>query len=345
MAVPGIPINFNVQQGNGQVFLSWGLTAGALSYSIQRSTDGVTYSVYDSSATNSYLDTAVTIGTQYFYQVAGVNVSGTGLYTAAQSTVPTPTAEMSLGELRLKAQQRADRVNSDFVTMTEWNSYINQSMYALYDILITAYEDYFMAPRAQILSVGGTSIYPLPNGVVSFLNQAGSSFVAAPFYKLLGVDLGLSNSNQGFVTMDKYNLIDRNAFVYANTQSTAYGSFNLRYRVIGTNIEFTPTPSSGQLIQLLYIPRLPQLLQDTDITTIGFSGWLEYVIIRAAILALTKEESDISSLVLQLQDIQKRIEESAVNRDAGQPDTISNTRGASGWGDGSWGNFGAAGSW
>lgn len=345
MAVPGIPINFNVQQGNGQVFLSWGLTAGALSYSIQRSLDGVTYTVYATSSTNSYLDAVVTIGTQYFYQVAGVNVSGTGIYTNPQSAVPTPTSEMSLGELRLKSQQRADRVNSDFVTLTEWNSYINQSMYALYDLLITTYEDYFMAPRAQILSVGGTFTYPLPNGVIPFIDQAGQSFVPAPFYKLLGVDLGLSNSNQGFVTMKKYNLIDRNVFVYANTQSTAYGSFNLRYRVLGTNIEFTPTPSSGQLIQLLYIPRLPQLLQDTDITTIGFSGWLEYVLVRSAILALTKEESDVSSLVMQLTDIQKRIEESAVNRDAGQPDTISDTRRASGWGDGSWGGFGAGGSW
>lgn len=341
MAVPGIPINFNVQQGNGQVFLSWDLTAGALSYSVQRSLDGVTYSAYNSPVTNSYLDTAVTIGTLYYYQVAGVNASGTGQYAVPQSSVPTPTSEMSLGEIRLKAQQRADRINSNFVTMPEWNSYINQSMYALYDILITTYEDYFMAPRAQFSSSGGQSIYPLPNGVLSFLNTSGASFVPAPFYKLLGVDLSLNSSANGFVTMDKYNLIDRNAYLYGNTASVAYGSFNLRYRVIGTNIELTPTPSSGQLIQLLYIPRLPQMLRDNDITTIGFSGWLEYVIVRAAILALTKEESDVSSLVMQLQDIQKRIEESAVNRDAGQPDTISDTRSTGGWNDG----FGSQGSW
>jgi hypothetical protein len=103
---------------------------------------------------------------------------------------------------------------------------------------------------------------------------------------------------------------------------------------MGNSIEFIPTPSANQVIQLLYIPRLPQLLQDTDITTIGYSGWLEYVILRAAILALTKEESDISVLALQLQDVQARIQSSAVNKDVGQPDTISNTRGTSSFGSG-----------
>ena len=84
---------------------------------------------------------------------------------------------MSLGELRLRAQQRADRVSSNFVTLPEWNFFINQAMYELYDILIDCYEDYFEAPEIIFYSNGSDYFYPLPDGVLSFSveSRAGSA--------------------------------------------------------------------------------------------------------------------------------------------------------------------------
>lgn len=332
MAIPGYPVNFNVQQGNGQIFLSWNIAAGATSYSVQRSLDGVAYTTLATPAVNNYLDTAVTLGTVYYYQIASVNVSGTSIYTAPQSIVPTTSGEMSLGELRLRAQQRADRVNSNFVTLTEWNSYINQSMFELYDLLITEYEDYFKAPPASFTVNGSSYVWPLPNGVLSFNDNNGSAFVAPPFYKLLGVDLAVNSANNAYVTVPKFNFIDRNKFVYPNTASTIYGVFNLRYRMMGNNLEFIPTPSGNQIIRIQYIPRMQQLLQDNDITVQGISGWLEFVIVKAAYLALCKEESDTMNLEKQLQQVIERIQDSAMNRDAGQPDTISDVRSNGTWG-------------
>lgn len=333
MAIPGIPTNFNVQQGNQQVFLSWNISVGSTSYQVQRSTDGVTYTILASSTLNQYLDTTVTIGTCYYYQIASTNVSGTSPYTAPQSVVPTTSGEMSLGELRLRAQQRADRVNSNFVTTTEWNSYINQCMFELYDLLITEYEDYFKAPSASFTVNGSSAIWPLPNGVLSFTDNSGSPFVAAPFYKLLGVDLAVNTASNAYVTVPKFNFIDRNRFVYPNTASTIYGVFNLRYRMMGNNLEFIPTPSGNQIIRIQYIPRMQMLLKDTDVTVQGISGWLEFVIVKAAYLALCKEESDTMNLEKQLQQIIERIQDSAMNRDVGQPDTISDVRA-----NGTWGN-------
>lgn len=324
MAVPGIPQNLYVQQANRQVFLSWDLTSTATSYSVQRSTDGISYSVVDTPTPNNYLDTTVTVGVNYYYKVAAVNGDGTGTYTAAQQVVPTPTGEMSLGQIRLNAQQRADRVNSEFVTLPEWNSYINQSMFELYDLLITTYEDYFVASPVSFTTDGSTYLYPLPNGA----NYNG----AEPFYKLMGVDLGINTANNAYVTVNKFNFADRNRFIYPNTASTLYGVFNMRYRLLGNNIEFTPVPSANQPIRLWYIPRLTQLLQDTDITSVSISGWIEYVIVDAAIKALQKEESDVSVLMAQKMALIKRIEDSAMNRDAGMPDKITDVYQNGYWG-------------
>lgn len=406
--IPGIPQNFVVQTANQQNLASWSLSAGATSYIVQRSLDNVTYTllatISGSPLATSYLDTAVTPGTQYWYQVAsqttynitatiatgsatltavspvsnlalGQVITGTGIpanttiisinsisntaimsalatatgvetlsvigtssFTAPQSTVPVQAGEQSLGAIRLKAMQRADRVNSNFVTTSEWNSYINQSMFELYDILTTTFEDYFLAPPVGLTANGTQYIFPLPDGTLQFINpDTNTLFTPPPYYKLLGVDLALNNAANAYVTVNKYNFIDRNRFVYPNTASTIYGVFNLQYRVMGSNITFIPTPSGGQKLRLWYIPRLTELLQDTDTTYIGISGWIEYVIVKAAYYALTKEESDTSNLVMQLEALTKRIEETAANRDAGQPDTISDTNQgnwANGWNGG-----------
>lgn len=335
MASPATPSNFYVQQGNRNVYLSWDIAVGALSYQVQRSTDGVTYSNYASVVVNNYLDTAATVGTLYYYQVQAVNASGSSPFANPQSVVPTPSGEMSLGQIRLLAQQRADRVNSNFLKLPEWNSNINQSLFELYDLLITTYEDYFLAPVVEFVADGTTSSYPLPDGLL---------YSGAPaFYKLSGVDLGISNANNAFVTLNKFNFADRNRYVYPNSASTIYGVFNLQYRLMGSNILFIPTPSASQILRLWYIPRLTQLLQDTDTTSSGISGWIEYVIIDAAIKALQKEESDVSVLMAQKMALIKRIQDSASNKDAGRPDTVSNVRNGDWGGNGGFGQNGAIG--
>lgn len=340
--IPSIPQQFWVQQGNGQVFLSWNIVAGATSYTVQRSTDGVNFTTIASPTLNNYLDTTVLVNVQYFYQVASVNVNGSSSFTISQGIVPTTSAQQSLGSLRLSAQQRADRVNSNFVTLPEWNFFINQAAFELYDLLTTLFEDYFVTQPAYFTTDGSTYQFPLPNGILPFTNQAGQSYIAAPFYKLMGVDLGLNNAPNGFVTVKKFNFIDRNMYVFPNTASTIYGVFNLQYRLVGNTIEFIPIPSASQPIRIWYIPRMPQLLQDTDVLD-GVSGWTQYVIIRAAKYALDKEESDTTKLDEELLYLKGRIEESAMNRDAGQPDTISDTRFRTGFGGMAGGNYGGFG--
>ena len=49
-------------------------------------------------ATTSYSDSSVTLGTQYFYVVTGVNTSGEGPYSNEASATPTIPAVIGTGD-------------------------------------------------------------------------------------------------------------------------------------------------------------------------------------------------------------------------------------------------------
>lgn len=217
---------------------------------------------------------------------------------------------MTLIQLRTAVRQRADMVTADetkaFVSGTELTSYINQSAYELYDLLIQEFgDDYFVANPYAITTDGTSSSYSLPTD----------------FYKLLGVDLAFNGTN--WSTLKPFNFAERNRQSLRGLPISP-GRVDLRYRLKGNQLWLTPTPQGGQNLQLWYIPRFTELSADSD-TYDGISGWTEYVIVDAAIKCLQKEESDCSVLMAQKAALIKRITEAAENRDAGMPSTVADT--------------------
>lgn len=330
MAVPAAPTNPSIDQADGNILVSWTGSSGATGYSIQRSTDGVNYSVLDTvGLVTQYTDELPGVGIMYWYKVAGVNGDGTGSYSSAVQMVAAPPSEMSLFELRLRSQQTADRVNSDFIVTSEWNSFLRLAMYELYDTLIDTDSDLFAGNYVFINTNGTTQNYPVPNGYDNYLGGVyggASGDPALAFYKLAGMDLGVNTSNNAWVTLRKFNFIERNKYVYPNSTSTIYGVYNMAYRLMGENVNIIPTPAGNQQIRMWYSPKLPALLADTDLTTLGFSGWIRYPIVRAAKYALDKEESNTAHLDAELLFLKERITTTAANRDDAIPDTISATR-------------------
>lgn len=347
MPVPSQVTGLTAEQADGNILLSWTAVSGATGYIIQRSTDGVNFTTLATvGIVVQYVNALPGIGIMYYYQVAGTNGSGTGAYSSIVQMVAAPPSEMSLYELRLRSQQTADRVNSQFVITTEWNSFIRLAMYELYDILVMSYEDLKAGIKVFINTNGTSQNYDLPNGTTNFLGGIepnGSGTPAQAFYKLAGADLGVNTSNNAWVSLRKFNFINRNDYVYPNSTSTIYGVYNMAYRIMNNKLEIIPTPAGNQQIRLWYTPRLPALLSDTDLTNIGYSGWLRYPIVRAAKYALDKEESDTSKLDAELLFLKTRIEQASQNVDAGIPDTISNTRRDSIYGGSGFGNGGQAG--
>lgn len=349
MAIPGIPNTVVLQTGNGQNLISWNQVIGALTYSVQRSTDNVTWTTLATPATYSYLDTTCLIGVNYYYQVASINGSGTSSYTAPApvSIVPCLPGQVNLGYLRYMAMKRADMYgaqnSSQLLSLDEWNWNINQSIFEFFDLLVTKYGDDYVVASPYTFTTTGASSYTMPDGSATY---AVNNITPPAVNKILGADCGVAIGNNAWVTLPRYNWIDRNKFVYPQLTANALGVYNLSYRQMGNKLFFIPPPAAGQYIQLWYIPIMTKLLQDTDMLTFSISGWDEYVIVDAAIKALGKEESDTSLLMAQKAGLLERIETTAANRDVGQPNTISDTRGNAGFGPGgggSWGPWGGQG--
>lgn len=223
---------------------------------------------------------------------------------------------MTLGQLMTAVRQRADMTTAGyapsltgtafFVSEPELISYINQSYFELYDLIVAAFgNNYYVASPYQFTTDGVNEMFALP----------------ADFYKLLGVDLSLTGGTPGsWLTVRGFEFNDRNRYSVPNFQAF-YGVTNLRFRLNGNSLWLTPTPSSGQVMQLWYIPRLTTLAALAD-TADGISGWTEYIIVDGAIKCLQKEESDVSILLAQKQALIQRIEAMAENRNAGPPPKV-----------------------
>lgn len=168
---------------------------------------------------------------------------------------------VTLGSLRVQAQERADQLNSTFLSPSEWNRNIMGSYKELYDHLISAYgTDYYATVPLYFATNGTSSFYPLPDGSTTFLSGVTGLSVTPPaFYKLLGVDLFLSgmtpvNSTGAAVTVRRFNFNERNRYAVPNFQSF-YGITNIRMRLHGNNLWVTPIAAAGQYIQIWQVPR------------------------------------------------------------------------------------------
>jgi hypothetical protein len=175
--------------------------------------------------------------------------------------------KMNLSQLRTASRQRADMVNSAFVSDDELNSYINASYFELYDLLVQKYgNDYYMTQYSFSL-VGNQSRYDLP----------------ADFFKLLGVDLQISSGPDGYVSLRPFTLAERNRYSTANVQ-TWIGVTNLRYRISGNKLWFTPSPQTGQEIRIWYIPRLAELVDVVTLTVAAQPVTGDYITIGSTVL-------------------------------------------------------------
>jgi len=210
---------------------------------------------------------------------------------------------ITLLELRTRARQMADMEASEFVTDSELNNYINFAAAELHDILVSTYGSEYFLESTTGNTVTGQQAYDLPSD----------------FYKLRGADAKLNG--QDFVNLRPFNFNERNRYEDFGSW-TLMGIANVRYRIMGSSIRFTPTPDANIEYRIWYIPKATQLVDDTD-TLDDINQYSDFVVLTAAMKMLVKEESDVSLLASERNRILERIKDDAQNRDAAQPESVS----------------------
>lgn len=211
----------------------------------------------------------------------------------------TVTLTQLLNSVRLKA----DMVGSTFVDDTEITEYVNKSIAELYDLLLTTTygDDYFVS--STTITLTGASTYSLASNIPTF-------------YKLKGIDIqdgSVWRSLRPFMFSERNR--QRNAAVDWIDQ--------YRYRLVGGNLQFeTNNPPPSGTIKVWYVPAATKLVNGSD-TFDGVNAWEEYVVLDAAIKCLLKEESDVSALMRLKQAQLERILAAAPNRDAGEPQRVT----------------------
>jgi hypothetical protein len=239
---------------------------------------------------------------------------------AAASPVEAPLpGQATLGAIRLLAQQRADMVNSSFVTPAEWLTYINGSWARLYGLITETFgADYYAPERFQFQTSGTSDTYPLPDGSARYTAPDGST--AKAFFKLLGVEVQATGTPTGWVSLKPFRMAERNQAGVPGVPAR-----RPKYRLAKSSLWLRPLPMGGLTLQVLYAPRYAALVLDTDLLD-GVNGWEEFVALDAARKALAKEESDTSGVEREIADLLARIQHEADNRDEGEPAVVADVQ-------------------
>lgn len=211
----------------------------------------------------------------------------------------------TLLQMRTDARERADMVNSQFITDATFNGWINDNIKELWDLLTEAVQDYALSSSSFTISSGNTQALP------------------ADFYKLRGLD-DMSDTNRP-KTVRNFNFNERNDY-QNNRIANPYTSYSdVSYRITGSTLTILPADNAARAYKLWYIPIPTTLSADGD-NFDGINGWHEYVILKTTIQALAKQESDTKAWETLLKLQIDRIEKLKGNRDQSSPEKVSRVR-------------------
>lgn len=215
---------------------------------------------------------------------------------------------VTLAQLKTRARQKADMENSSFIQDPELINYINESYFNWYDLVVEAFEDYYLSDEPfEITLEKGENTIDLP----------------ADFYKLAGLDKSVSSpsSNQFYPlrkTLWRGRNQTENRFSYYGLQPT------VTYRIFKDRIQLTPKDAADGLYKLFYIPLATPLVDDLDAID-TYNGFENLLIIDTAIKMLAKEESDPSLLLMERQRLEIKMKDMLIDRDINNGERVEET--------------------
>lgn len=224
----------------------------------------------------------------------------------------------TLTELIADVRDRADAENSQHVTDAQVTRYLNQSIAALYALIVEQDEADFAEECTFTATAGAAS--------TSMVTEPVEGTIVYP-YKILAVDVidadGFSWPVPRFM-MGERAALDAEAGQWGVVTAT-------RYQWRGNkDLFWSPPWEADRTIRVTYIPSPTDLSSGSD-TFDGRAGWEEWVTLDSAIKVLAKEESDVTDMVRERALVEQRILKQIVARDRAQPKRVRDVVGGDRW--------------
>ena len=244
----------------------------------------------------------------------------------------------TLASLRTAAASLADRSNisaTTYVSLTDWNDYVNFEIQELYGVLINSFQNYNVNIVNFTITTANTL---LGSGYQIDIRQN----IAADFRKMTQLLVQSTTGNPPWLDVPRLGSRKyQQQMGLTNYPYTAQRA--VAYNLNGSLLELSPIEIAPNTYQLLYQPDMPELVNDTDSIDgywLSLGGWHEAIVYGTAMRCAMKEENwdTMSVFKQQKAEAQQRCLTEVAERDDNEAYSVQRTR-TRGWRGGSNGGF------
>lgn len=200
---------------------------------------------------------------------------------------------MNRADLRTAILARSDYTDSNFVSATVLNVWVDQAMRELYDLVVLAHPDTYSDYRDVVIP---------STGLVA---------LDATCYKVRAVDLDPASPNP--TPLRRFNFAERNRVR------------GLAYHDLGNSVKFMPTQlASGKSVRIWFVPKLVVLADDSTSLDSTMEAYAEYVIAECAAKVLEKaEDFEVADRIrMRKNDLENKLR-AMIPRDVGEPEQVA----------------------
>jgi hypothetical protein len=235
---------------------------------------------------------------------------------------------VSADDLEQRVRERADMVDSQFVTSAEVQRFLEASWQDLYSIMVASGEDLFI----RRVRITGSAADPLvtENGDLIVTENGDVLIVGGVVPVGSYVNLPAQIKALRLVRhVDGVRLRKSTLHDLEMLQDSRHSSRPLYYRLdmdpqnSYLRLELYPQPDRSYEFDVFYVPALSlKEFISSSFVSIPVRGWDEYVVLTASIKCKDKEESDINGVAKEREVLLERIRADLVPFDKSEPDQV-----------------------
>jgi hypothetical protein len=235
---------------------------------------------------------------------------------------------VSADELEQRVRERADMVDSQFVTSAEVQRFLEAAWQELYSIMVASGEDLFLrrvritGSAADPLVTENGDIIVTENGdilVVGGVIPVGSYVNLPAQMKALRLVRIVDGRRLRKATLHDLEFIQASD---CRGEPTAY-RLDMDPQNDFLRLELYPSPDRSYEYDVFYVPALSlREFIASSFVSIPVRGWDEYCVLTATAKCKDKEEADIGNVMKEREVLLERIRADLVPFDKSEPDTV-----------------------